>query len=140
MPAMNEPLAPSEFLVISRGQWDEGLSPERIQTAIDHFYDWLDQLVAKGKMRKGQRLANQGKTVSRRHTVTDGPFGETKEVIGGYWFITAGSLEEAAELASTSPTLDCGIFYEIRPVDPERCTAFTITAETPKGGLRPAKA
>ena len=38
--------------------------------------------------------------------VTDGPFGETKEAIGGYWFIVAGSLEEAAKIAAGNPCLN----------------------------------
>ena len=128
---MNEQVSPSEYLVISRGQWDKDVSPEEIQNAIDQFYIWLGRLVDEGKMKTGQRLASEGKTVSRKNVVTDGPFGETKEVIGGYWFIVAGSLEEAAEIAAGNPCLKCGLFYEIRPIDPERATAFTVTTETP---------
>ncbi len=116
--------------MISRGQWDKDLSREQIQNAIDQFYVWLGRLVDEGKMKTGQRLAHTGKTVSR-NAVTDGPFGETKEVIGGYWFIVAGSLEEAAKIAAGNPCLNCGLFYEIRPIDPERATAFTTTTETP---------
>ena len=52
-------------------------------------------------MKAGQRLAPEGKTVSKSG-VTDGPFTETKEVIGGYWFICASSLEEAAKIAEKS--------------------------------------
>ncbi|NWG72788.1 MAG: hypothetical protein HXY23_14450 [Parvularculaceae bacterium] len=120
----------SEYLVISRGKWDRHLSLEEIQSAIDAFYRWKDRLVAEGKMRSGQRLASAGKTVSRG-MVTDGPFGETKEVIGGYWFILAGSLEEAAKIAGENPCLACGLFYEIRPIDPSPASAFTATTETP---------
>lgn len=120
----------SEYLVISRGQWDKDASPEEIQKAIDQFYVWLEGLVAEGKMKTGQRLANQGKTVSRRN-VTDGPFGEAKEVIGGYWFIVAGSLDEAAKIAAGNPCLECGLFYEIRPIELERASAFGVTTETP---------
>jgi hypothetical protein len=101
---MNEPVSPSEYLVISRGQWDKDIPPQEIQHAIDQFYVWLARLVDEGKMKPGQRLASTGKTVSRK-TVTDGPFGETKEVIGGYWFIVAGSLGEAAQIAAGNPCL-----------------------------------
>ena len=128
---MSEQVSPSEYLVISRGQWDKDLSREEIQKAIDQFYVWLDRLVDEGKMKTGQRLANEGKTVSRKNVVTDGPFGETKEVIGGYWFIVASSLEEAAKIAAGNPCLNCGLFYEIRPIDLERASAFTVTTETP---------
>ena len=119
----------SEYLVISRGQWDKGVSPEEIQNAIDKFYVWHDQLVAKGKMKAGQRLAREGKLVSK-HRVTDGPFAEAKEVIGGYWFILASSLEEAAELAAGNPCLACGLVYEIRPIEFGRASAFAVTSET----------
>ena len=80
---MSERASPYEYLVISRGQWDKDLSPHVIQTAIDEFYVWLERLVGEGKMKPGQRLVDKGKTVSRK-AVTDGPFGESKEVIGGY--------------------------------------------------------
>ena len=63
--------------------------------------------------------------------MTDGPFCEVKEVIGGYWFIVAGSLEEAAKIAAGNPCLNCGLFYEIQPIGPEWATAFTVTTETP---------
>jgi hypothetical protein len=111
---MSERASTSEYLVISRGQWDKDLSPHVIQAAIDQFYVWLERLVEEGKMKPGQRLAYNGKTVSRK-AFTDGPFGESKVVIGGYWFILAGSLEEAAKIASENPCLSCGLFYEIRP-------------------------
>lgn len=121
----------SEFLVISRGKWDASLPPQQIQQAIDAFYVWLDRLVAEGKMKRGQRLGTGGKTVARNHVVTDGPFGEAKELIGGYWFAVAGSLEEAAGILATSPCLACGLFYEVRPIDPEPASAFAVTNETP---------
>ncbi|MGZ8901521.1 MAG: YciI family protein, partial [Limisphaerales bacterium] len=66
-----------------------------------------------------------------RKTVTDGPFGEAKEVIGGYWTILARDLDEAAGIAGQNPCLKCGLFYEIRPIDPVQATAFTVTNETP---------
>lgn len=128
---MNEQAALSEYLVISRGQWDKDASREDVQQAIDQFYVWLERLVAEGKMKTGQRLASEGKTVSRDRPVTDGPFGETKEVIGGYWFILASSLDEAASIASGNPCLRCGLFYEIRPIEPVRASAFAVTTETP---------
>jgi hypothetical protein len=122
--------APSEYLVISRGKWDEDKSPEQIQQAIDAFYVWHEQLVREGKMKSGQRLARAAMIVSK-HGITDGPFAETKEVIGGYWHFLAGSLEEAAALAAQNPCLACGLTYEIRPVELERCSAFADTSETP---------
>src|SRR5262245_51973991 len=104
--------AMNEYLVISRGQWDPDASSQEIQNAIDEFYVWLARLVKEGRMKTGQRLANVGKTVARKNVVLDGPYGEAKEVVGGYWFILAGNLEEAAQIAAGNPCLKCGLFYE----------------------------
>ena len=127
---MIEKPSTSEFLVLSRGQWDRDKSPEEIQQAIDAFYEWHVRLVREGKMKSGQRLATEGKLVSRSG-VTDGPFAEAKEVIGGYWFFAANSLEEAAELAAQNPCLACGLTYEVRPIELERASAYKVTNETP---------
>ena len=73
-------------------------------------------------MKRGQRLKYEGRTVVRQNVITDGPFGESKEVIGGYWFILANNLDEAAQIAKDNPCLNRGLFFEIRPIDPERAT------------------
>jgi hypothetical protein len=114
--------SPSEYLVIARGQWDKGLPRERIESVIDEFYAWLDRMVDEGKMKPGQRLAPEGKTVERENLITDGPFGESKEVVAGFWFILANSLDEAARIAQANPCLGCGVFMEIRPIDSQRAT------------------
>jgi hypothetical protein len=119
---MSERTLPAEFLVISRGQWDSTLSRKERQNVIDQFYAWLEQLVAEGKMKRGQRLAYEGKTIGRQSAITDGPFGESKEVIGGYWSILANNLDEAAQIAKGNPCLDHGLFMEIRPIDPQVAT------------------
>ena len=129
---MTDKQAPSEYLVISRGQWDERKTSEEIQAAIDAFYAWHERLVAEGKAKPGQRLAQPTMMVSM-HGVTDGPFAESKEVIGGYWFFMADSLAEAAALAAQNPCLACGLTYEVRPIELERCSAFEETSETPQG-------
>jgi hypothetical protein len=121
----------SEYLVISRGQWDKDRSPEEIQAAIDAFYAWKDRLVAEGTMKPGQRLGTEGRIV-RRDVVTDGPYSESKEVIGGYWFILADSLDEAARIAAENPCLACGLYFEVRPVELERASADKVTNETPR--------
>ena len=73
-------------------------------------------------MKRGQRLTAEGKTIARNKGITDGPFGEAKEVIGGYWFIVANHLDEAVQIAQGNPCLDYGLFFEIRPLDPQRAT------------------
>jgi hypothetical protein len=119
---MSEQSPSGEYLVISRGHWDSSLSRDEIEKAIDQFYTWYDRLAAEGKIKPGQRLTYEGKTVRGSNVITDGPFGESKEVIGGYWFILAGDLDEAAQIAKGNPCLNCGIYMELRPIDPRRGT------------------
>ena len=127
---MTDKDAPADYLLLSRGQWDKERTLDEIQQAIDQFYLWYDRLVEAGTIKAGQRLANAGKIVSKRG-VTDGPFAEAKEVIGGYWFIRAASLEEAAAIAAENPCMAFGLYFEVRPVDPRRASAFMPAAETP---------
>jgi hypothetical protein len=49
-------------------------------------------------------------------TIADGPFAESKETIGGYFLITAGSLDQATEIACQCPILEYGTAIEVRPV------------------------
>ncbi|MCB1209357.1 MAG: hypothetical protein KDK97_08525 [Verrucomicrobiales bacterium] len=126
---MNSPTK-HDYLVISRGQWDKDVSPADIQQSIDDFYVWLTSSIEAGKMKMGSRLALAGATVSRQSIITDGPFGEAKEAIGGYWFIVADNLEEASQIAAGNPCLKCGLFYEIRPIDPACCSVDSVTTET----------
>jgi hypothetical protein len=122
--------ANNEYLVISRGQWDAGASKEEVQRAIDGFYKWFERNRELGRMRPGSRLAQEGKVVSR-FSITDGPFAETKELVGGFWFIVAGSLDEAAALAAENPCMAFGLTYEIRPLEAEKAVATSTTNETP---------
>ena len=122
----------NDYLVLSRGQWDEDKTAEQIQRAIDDFYVWYDRLVAEGRIKPGRRLAMAGKLVTRERVI-DGPYAEAKEIVGGYWFIVAGSLEEAAAIAAQNPCLACGLALEVRPVELERASAYKVTNETPTG-------
>jgi hypothetical protein len=127
---MTSKTALSEYLVISRGQWDKDRSPEEIQKSIDDFYVWHDRLVSEGLLIAGQRLAKEVKVVSGVG-VSDGPFAEAKEVVGGYWFILAHSLAEAAALVAQNPCLAFGLKNEVRPIEEERASAFRVSSETP---------
>src|SRR5690349_667680 len=120
----------NDYLVLSRGQWNANASRDEVQKAIDTFYAWYERNIALGRMKPGSRLARQGRIVSKAST-SDGPFTETKELIGGFWFIVASSLEEAAALAAENPCLAFGLTLELRPLDPERSTVASITNETP---------
>lgn len=120
----------NDYLVISRGQWDADARPEDIQAAIDRFYAWHEDLVAQGRVKRGHRLAVEGKRISRER-VLDGPFSEAKEVIGGFWIVVANSLDAAAELMGQNPCMAYGLSYEIRPIEAKPANAFEAANETP---------
>ena len=120
---MSSPSSSSEYLLLSRGHWDPAKSKEELQSVIDSFYVWYERLVANGTFKRGHRLGVSAKRVTRTG-ITDGPFAESKEIIGGYWFIVAHSLEEAARIASQNPCLAGGLSYEIRPIELERASAY----------------
>ena len=127
---MKTPSSPKEYLLLSRGQWDTKKSPEEIQQAIDDFYIWYERLVAEGTFKPGSRLTMETKLVTLTGVI-DGPFTESKEVIGGYWFIVASNLDEAANIAAKNPCLACGLAFEVRPIELERASAYHQTNETP---------
>ena len=123
--------ASSEYLLLSRGQWDKASDKADIEAAIDKFYAWYEANLEKGRFKPGSRLTMDAALVTREGIRTDGPFAEGKEVIGGYWIIVAESLAAASALAAESPVLQHGIRYEIRPLEAERGSAYRITNETP---------
>ena len=128
---MNKQSPPSEYLVLSRGQWNKDAAKEEIEAAITKFYEWYEQNLRTGRMKPGSRLSTEVAMVSRSGIVTDGPFSEAKEVIGGYWFIVARNLREAAELAAQNPCARYGLHFEIRPLEAERASAYKRANETP---------
>ncbi len=119
----------NDYLVISRGQWDKDASKADIENAIAKFYDWLHECIDQGRMKMGSRLGIEGAVASKDALITDGPFGEGKEIVGGYWFIVAETLHEAASLAATNPCAQFGLSFEIRPLEAERASAFNLTNE-----------
>lgn len=127
---MNPPSS-SDFLLLSRGQWDKNADKADIEAAIDKFYTWYAANIGKGVFKPGSRLTMDAALVTREGVRTDGPFAEGKEVIGGYWIIVAESLSAAAAIAAASPVLPYGLSYEIRPLESERGSAYRRTNETP---------
>jgi hypothetical protein len=83
-------------------------------------FPWVDELQAKGIWLTGDQLAppRRGRSVRVRdgkRMVTDGPFAETKEAVGGFDLIECGSLEEAVEIAASHPMAELGTI-EVRPL------------------------
>ena len=120
---MNTPK--SDYLLLFRGtNWDKGLSPEQLQKVVTDWYAWFERLKQEGRCVGGHPLQNEGKIVSgnKGRTVADGPFAESKEAIGGYFFLQVANEEEAVAIARQCPGLDYGCVVEVRPVA-EMCGA-----------------
>ena len=81
-------------------------SPEQIQIWMKQTMDWIGGIAAQNKFSHGNGLAFEDARVVKPHNVvTNGPFGEIKETIGGYIIVKADSADEAAEFAKGSPVL-----------------------------------
>lgn len=116
---MSSNLQTSEYLLLFRGAgWEKSLSPEELQTLMAQWASWYEGLQKQGRIKGSNPLFPQGRIVSgaKGRVVADGPFAESKEAIGGYFLIQAGSLDEAVEIARGWPILAYGAAVEVRPV------------------------
>jgi hypothetical protein len=96
-----------EFMLIFRHQdGSKVASPEQIQVWMKQTMDWIGGIAAQNKFSGGNGLPfEDSKVVWHNNVVTNGPFGEIKETIGGYIIVKANSIAEAVEFAKGSPVL-----------------------------------
>ena len=111
-----------EFLLIFRRGYsgpDSTMSPEQIQAMMKPWQDWIGSIAAQNKLvTAGNRLAADGNVVKPNNVVTNGPYVETKEAVGGYTIIKADSLEEATAISKDCPILMVGGSVEVRTIIP----------------------
>jgi len=107
----------SQFTFLYRGR-DTSQSPEQMQKTMQKWQAWFKELGAKGHLKDiGHPLENAGRVVrGKQKTVTDGPFAEAKDVVGGFTIIEARDLDQAAELSKDCPILEAGGSVEVRPI------------------------
>lgn len=106
-----------EFLLLFRrpGFDPAGVSPKEMEALSKKWQEWVMGIKEKGNLGAGPtRLAFEGKVLKPGGVVTDGPFVEIKEILGGYLVVKAESLEEATTLAHGCPVLDLGGSVEVR--------------------------
>jgi len=89
-------------------------SQEDIQNGIKQWQDWIGGIAAQGKFNSTNQLASEGKVIKPDGTITDGPYAEVKEIIGGYIIVKAESQDEAVEMAKGCPILHMGGHVEVR--------------------------
>lgn len=109
------------YMLIFRGtDWYKGLSPEQMQQVFDQWMNWFNGLKDDGRAIAGNPLEKEGRIVSgKNRVVSDGPFAEAKETIGGYFLLNVKTMDEAVAIAKDCPGLPYGIRVEVRPVAPQ---------------------
>ena len=108
----------NEFAFLYRGA-TKARSPEETQKVYKKWYDWFETMKTKGTLVSiGHPLENEGKVVSSPSSVSDGPFAEAKDLVGGFSLIQAKNLAEAAEIARGCPIFETGGQVEVRQIKP----------------------
>ena len=93
------------------------VSPEQMEALEKRWLDWAGGIAAQGKLtNNGQRLSTEGKVLKAGGVITDGPFVEIRERLGGFVVVRANDIDEATTLAHGCPVLDRGGSVEIRPL------------------------
>lgn len=91
------------------------LSPEEIQADMQRWMEWIGSLGQQGKLVSAEQLQPHGKTVAgTSKVITDGPFTEGKELVGGYLVVQAADMDEAIELSKSCPIFITDGSVEIR--------------------------
>jgi hypothetical protein len=111
----------SEYVLLYRATpeaRDAAMTGERAKQSMARWQAWMKDLADKGQLKnRGMPLERPGRVVrGKKKMVTDGPFAESKEVIGGFSVVEAKDIDEAARIAEGCPILDGEGSVEVRPV------------------------
>lgn len=103
---------PAPFLAMTRAE---------MQKAIEKYVAWGDRLRQAGRLVGSDKLTDEpGKVIRRAGAsvrVTDGPYSETKEILGGHFTVQAASYDDAVALCDDCPHLEFGGTIEVRQID-----------------------
>lgn len=102
-------------------RWEAIAASDR-DAVMEDYYAWIDRVQKSGQHVASAKLTPSGGAVTLRSgngrpVVTDGPFAETKEQLGGYHLVECADFDEAVSLASGIPTLRVGGTIEVREVE-----------------------
>jgi hypothetical protein len=90
------------------------LAEEQTQQIVAKWMDWYAELVQSGIVENGRPLASEGTIVSDGGVISDGPFAESKETVGGYFIVNARNVDQAIAVAKQCPALPYGVRVEVR--------------------------
>ena len=109
----------ANFLFVYRNSTESygSMSPEEMQQMLQKWQAWISEGLRQGWMvEAGDGLKKEGRVVNARKVVSDGPFIEVKEMVGGFSIVRADTLDAAAELAKSCPIFLRGGTVEVRPL------------------------
>ena len=106
------------MLMFVSNEWYNQLPESELKQVAAQAKAWLENLINRGIAQPGHALARTGARVTGKtgRIITDGPYPESKEAVGGFVTLKADSLEEAAAIAQANPMLQYGMSMEIRQV------------------------
>jgi hypothetical protein len=111
------PITMEKYMFIFVGGEARHLSPEAQQAHLQKWFAWIEKLTNEKRYVAGEALLPGGKTVKGvKKTITDGPFTESKEVVGGFFIVYAKNIDEAATLAKDCPDYELGGIVEVREI------------------------
>ena len=121
----------SEYMLLFKStDWYNGLSPQEMQTVAGQWMAWFQRLKDQGRALAGSPLEREGRVITGNgRVVSDGPFAESKETIGGYFLLKVKTLDEAVMIGKECPGLPYGAVVEVRPVAEECPMAEELRAE-----------
>ena len=103
-------------MLIFQGGKPMDRSPEEMQATMGKWMAWIEKLNKEGRYVSGEPLLPGGKLISSKKTVTDGPYTEGKELVGGYFVINAADYNEAVKLCDDYPGYATGGSIQVRQV------------------------
>jgi hypothetical protein len=107
----------TKFMLVYHGPQDAGskTSTEEVQKLVPKWQAWITKGMEEGWLvDRGNGLTQECRVVDTKKVVTDGPFVETKEIVGGFSVVQAETIDAAAELAKECPYLLSGGHVEVR--------------------------
>ena len=108
-----------EYMLIFRNEKADvhaEMPEEQMKAVMQQWQKWIGDIAAKGQFAGPNRLLPEGKTIKPGNVISDGPYAEVKEVIGGYLIVKAKSLDDAVAVAKSCPGLLTGGNVEVRSV------------------------
>jgi hypothetical protein len=126
--------AKNEYMLLFSGsEWYNEVSASEIKKLAEQAKAWYEGLMQRGSVKGGYGLARSGGRVTGRtgRVISDGPYPESKEAVGGFMIVEAANLEEAIAIAQTTPTVRYGTTIDVRPVhqSQEECPLFRRARE-----------